>query len=266
MTDISVAIKEKQFASSHVVALRDLEFVARTGEFVAIVGPSGAGKTTILNMIGGLDHDYQGAVRINQHVLLPGEHPGEVGYMFQEPRLMPWLTVEENIELVLGEGHRTRDRVIQLLEQVDLAGRELDFPSRLSGGMQRRVALARAFVIRPNLLLMDEPFVSLDHPTAQRLRAMLLTLWRDVQPTVLFVTHNLLEGIALADRVLFLSASPGRVIHELRVDLPRPRSLSDPSINAVYATVLSEHPDILSGLRNTQSPDAPNENQQWGMV
>ena len=255
MTDVAVEIDEKRFTGSEVVALRDLKFAVRSGEFIAIVGPSGAGKTTILNVVGGLDDIYEGTVQINDHTLRPGHHPVQVGYMFQEPRLMPWLNVEQNIELVLHD-EASHDRVRPLLDQVGLEARGLDFPNRLSGGMQRRVALARAVVVRPDLLLMDEPFVSLDEPTAQRLREMLLTLWRDEHPTVLFVTHNLREGIALADRVLFLSHSPGKVIHELSVKLPRPRKLSDPSIDSVYQSLLADHPEILSGMLDTDQTDA----------
>ncbi len=250
MTELAVQVAEKRFPGSDVVALRDLEFSVHSGEFIAIVGPSGAGKTTILNVVGGLDDVYDGTVRINDMALRPGHHPVRVGYMFQEPRLMPWLSVEQNIELVLRD-NASRGRVRPLLEQLGLQDRREDYPNHLSGGMQRRVALARAFAVRPDLLLMDEPFVSLDEPTAQRLRGMLLTLWREDRPTVLFVTHNLREGIALADRVLFLSASPGRVIHELHVNLPRPRRLSDPAIENLYQSLLADYPKLLSGTSGT---------------
>ena len=176
---------------------------------------------------------------------------------------MPWLTVAENLDLVLEDG---APRSRELLEQVELADRGDSYPGQLSGGMQRRVALARAFSIRPQLMLMDEPFVSLDEPTAQRLRALLLSLWRELQPTVLFVTHNLREAIALSDRLLFLSASPGRVIHEQRVELPRPRDVNDDGISRLHGEILSEHPDILSGQAPAAPPPACDESPQRSMA
>lgn len=257
MTDIKVDIVRKHFASGGVEALADCRFAAAAGEFLGLVGPSGAGKSTILNIVGGLDRDYEGSVTADgTQVTGTSHHPDRIGYMFQEPRLMPWLTVAQNIELVLA-GARNRGDVESLLEQVGLDGREESFPGQLSGGMQRRVSLARAFAVRPDLLLMDEPFVSLDEPTAQRLRALLLSLWRELRPTVLFVTHHLREAIALSDRIVFLSASPGRVIHELEIEIPRPRNLNDASIQNLHDEILREYPEILSGqmhLGDDQDP------------
>lgn len=247
MTDIKVDIERKRFESGGVEALADCRFSAAAGEFLGLVGPSGAGKSTILNIVGGLDRDYEGNVTAGgTPVTGTSHHPDRIGYMFQEPRLMPWLTVAQNIELVL-DGTRHPGDVKGLLEQVGLDGRGESFPGQLSGGMQRRVSLARAFAVRPDLLLMDEPFVSLDEPTAQRLRSLLLSLWRDLKPTVLFVTHHLREAIALSDRIVFLSASPGHVIHELKIDLPRPRDLNDASIQNLHDEILREYPSILSG-------------------
>jgi len=161
---------------------------------------------------------------------------------------MPWLTVIQNVELVL-DGERDRHlRAFKMIEQVKLADRAESYPGQLSGGMQRRIALARAFVIRPTLLVMDEPVVSLDEPTAQRLREHLLRLWLELRPTVVFVTHNLYEALALADQVLFLSASPGSVIQTLNVDIERPRNLQDPAIADLHKRLMRDHPEILSGL------------------
>ena len=255
MTELVVNIDCKRFLVGDVVALQRCHFQIASGEFVALVGPSGAGKTALLNIVGGLDGDYQGSVAANGVAVdRSASHPARVGYMFQEPRLMPWLTVAENLELVLAADGET-GRAAQLLGQVELAGREASYPGQLSGGMQRRVALARAFAIQPSLLLMDEPFVSLDEPTAQRLRGLLLDLWRDLRPTVLFVTHNLREAIALSDRVVFLSASPGRVVLELPVAIPRPRDLASLAIQKLYDQVLEQHPRILSGLPATARAD-----------
>jgi NitT/TauT family transport system ATP-binding protein len=223
------------------VALAGLRLHAAPGEFVCVVGPSGCGKSTLLNLVGGLDHDLDG--RIGGAGL-----QGNIGFMFQEPRLMPWLTVLDNVLLVGDGSAAARRRARELLVAMEL-GEVLDaFPGRLSGGMRRRVALARAFAIEPCLLLMDEPFVSLDAPTANRLRTMLIELWRRCGSTVLFVTHDLREALALADRVCFLSAAPGRVVLELPVSLARPRPPHAAALQALHSRLLAEHPDLLAGL------------------
>jgi len=163
---------------------------------------------------------------------------------------MPWLTVLDNVRLVLGDDPGGPERARQLLAAMEL-GDVLDaFPGRLSGGLPRRVALARAFVIEPRLLLMDEPFVSLDAPTADRLRTMLVEIWRERQTTVLVVTHDLREALALGDRVFFLSGAPARVVLELPVRLDRPRSPADPAVQALQQAVLERHPELLAGLAN----------------
>ncbi|NMG44373.1 ATP-binding cassette domain-containing protein [Aromatoleum toluvorans] len=230
------------------LALAGLQLRAAPGEFVCVVGPSGCGKSTLLNVVGGLDRDVDGRVQ-----LAGADSARDIGFMFQEPRLMPWLTVLENVLLVTGPSPAAKLRARELLAAMGL-GDVLDaFPGRLSGGMQRRVALARAFVIEPKLLLMDEPFVSLDVPTANRLRAMLVEQWQRSGATVLFVTHDLREALALADRVCFLSRSPGRVVLELPVALPRPRLPDDAAVQALQANLLAQHPELLAGL--TTFPD-----------
>ena len=171
---------------------------------------------------------------------------------------MPWLTVLDNVLLVSASTPAQRERAVALLQAMELGEVLHAYPGRLSGGMQRRVALARAFVNEPPLLLMDEPFVSLDAPTADRLRAMLVELWQRCRSTVLFVTHDLREALALADRVCFLSAAPGRVVLELPVALPRPRAPNDPAVLALQAQLLAQHPDLLAGLiAGTQATDVP---------
>lgn len=161
---------------------------------------------------------------------------------------MPWLSVLDNVLLVARAAHDARARAIALLEAMEL-GDVLDaFPGRLSGGMQRRVALARAFVNEPSLMLMDEPFVSLDAPTAQRLREMFVSLWQRSGATVLFVTHDLREALSLADRVCFLSGSPGRVVLDLPIELERPRKPDDVAVLALQARLLERFPELLAGL------------------
>ncbi|AKU10989.1 ABC transporter, sulfonate transport system ATP-binding protein [Azoarcus sp. CIB] len=248
---LDIAIDRKAYpdrGGAPHVALAGLHLAAAPGEFVCVVGPSGCGKSTLLNVVGGLDRDVDGRVR-----LAGADAAHDIGFMFQEPRLMPWLTVLDNVLLVTGASPAARLRACELLAAMGL-GDVLDaFPGRLSGGMQRRVALARAFVIEPKLLLMDEPFVSLDVPTANRLRAMLVELWQRSRATVLFVTHDLREALALADRICFLSPAPGRVVLELPIVLPRPRLPDDAAVQTLQAELLAQHPELLAGLAT--SPD-----------
>ncbi|GHB01509.1 ABC transporter ATP-binding protein [Modicisalibacter luteus] len=251
MSGLNVRIDEKRFDDVSVV--RDLAFSAQNGEFLALVGPSGAGKSTLLNMISGLDTDFVGSVCWDdQPLYAAGQSPAHLGMMFQEPRLMPWLSTLDNVSLVLSDPHAERQRAIALLQEVGLGDVLEAWPSQLSGGMQRRVSLARAFVVAPRLLLMDEPFVSLDMPTGNRLRDLLLALWQRDRPLVLFVTHDLREALALADRVLFLSPSPSRVMLDYTVPLERPRRLEGTDIARLQEELFRQHPDLLSGVLATQ--------------
>jgi NitT/TauT family transport system ATP-binding protein len=170
-----------------------------------------------------------------------------LAYVFQTPRLMPWLSVLDNIRLVLSREARQARVADEILVEVGLEGFEEAYPGQLSGGMQRRVALARAFCVNPGLLLMDEPFASLDDPLAWRLRGQLSELWRRHRPTVLFVTHDVTEALSLADRVLFLSPRPGRLVHEQPIDLPHPRGRENREVERLRAELLALHPELLSG-------------------
>lgn len=234
------------------LVIEDLAFDVAPGEFVCIVGPSGCGKTTLLNLITALDRDAEARVRFADGTAI---EEARVGYMFQNPRLLPWATVRENVSIVLDAAAAGNGRAEALLDQMELGGDLDQFPSRLSGGMQRRVALARAFVAEPSLLLLDEPFVSLDVPVANRLREMLLDLWRARPTTVLFVTHDLREAIYLADRILFLSRSPARVILDTRVPIPRPREAEDARIETFRQELLSRHESLLHGLAAEDAGD-----------
>jgi NitT/TauT family transport system ATP-binding protein len=261
MTALAVEIRRKVYrqpgSGSEHAALEGVAFTVPEGQFACVVGPSGCGKTTMLNIIGGLDRAFDGTVRFGQGG--GGVRPRSA-YVFQTPRLMPWLSVLDNVRLALKDGTKSteaRDLLVEMGLEAALEG----YPNRLSGGMQRRVALARAFVIEPTLLLLDEPFVSLDVPGADHLRGLLLELWQQRPTTVLFVTHDLREALQLADRILFMSASPGRVVLDFRVDLPRPRRADDPAIEALRRRLLAEHPDLLAGL----PPAAPTEETLGGI-
>lgn len=237
---LAVDIQRKQY-SGGACAIRGLQFEAATGEFVAIVGPSGAGKSTLLKIIGGLDTDYEGTVQLPK--------AAHLGYMFQEPRLMPWLTVLKNLQLV--QPSMPASQLHCMLEDVGLKGCADLYPNQLSGGMQRRVALLRAFIVEPQILLMDEPFQSLDVPTAEQLRRQLLALWERGHPTVLFVTHSLPEALALANRVLFFSEGPSCIVLDCKVELPTPRTMDSQAVLSMAQQLLQCHPELLQGRTQT---------------
>lgn len=191
--------------------LRGLRFVLDPGVITALVGPSGCGKTTMLNIIAGLDREFLGAV--DRGVGADGGAP-RLAYVFQNPRLLPWRTVYQNIEFVLPAG--TDPAVIDaLLQAVDLTEFRDTFPNRLSLGMARRVAIARAFAVKPDLLLMDEAFTSLDEATVERMRELLLDLWRAQPTTVLLVTHDMREAVHLAHRVILLAPKPTTILNTI---------------------------------------------------
>lgn len=238
-------IREKRYArargtKSHV-ALAGLSVQVAAGEFVALFGPSGCGKTTFLNIVAGLDRDFAGEVRLGPH---PDGRPARVGYVFQEPRLLPWRTVYENIALVLPP-HGADTVVKDMLQAVGLAKAQDLYPLQLSVGMSRRVAIARAFAIEPDLLLMDEPFVSLDHDTVEQLRDLLLKLWNARPTTVLFVTHDMREALVLADRLVLLSGSPGRILADVPVSLARDRRQSSSEIERLRDETLRRHRELM---------------------
>ena len=222
-------------------ALRDVNIALPSGQFTCLIGPSGCGKSTLLNILNGLDQDYRGTIELSD----PAHH---IATMFQTPRLMPWLSVIDNVLLVLPDHSQSKPWAQELLDQMGLRDVLDAFPSQLSGGMQRRVALARAFAIRPSVLLLDEPFVSLDMPVANRLRELLLALWQQYRSTILFVTHDLREALALGDRVIFLSAGPGTVVLDMPITLERPRSVESPNVEKLYRELMATHPQLLAGL------------------
>ena len=210
MATLTVRIKTKDFGRGRSLKplLHSVNFALQPGEVAALIGPSGIGKTTLLNMVAGLEPVGEGTIE---------RHARRLAYVFQEPRLLPWRRVIDNVRIVL-DGHDAERHARQMLAGVGLTEAADTFASRLSLGMARRVGLARAFVIEPDLLLLDEPFVSLDEPTALRLQRLLLTMLQERRPSALFVTHRLEEAVMLSHRLLVLGGRPAT----LRADVPVP--------------------------------------------
>jgi NitT/TauT family transport system ATP-binding protein len=214
-----------------LVALQGVTLEVDRGELVCIVGASGSGKSTLLNILAGLDEPTAGRAHVH----------GRVALMFQEAALLPWLTAAGNVELALElRGVKRSQRTgsaRELLHRVHLDGFERRLPHELSGGMKQRVALARALAQDADVLLMDEPFGALDAITRDRLHEELERIWTESGLTILFVTHNAREAVRLGDRVLVFASRPGRVAHEVNVDLPRPRSLDSPELAVIAGRI-----------------------------
>lgn len=245
MTDVHIDIKNKTYTtadSRQHTAIANLSLSLPTNEFICLVGPSGCGKTTLLNIIANLDQQYKGEILLGQQQLQP-----KIGYIFQSPRLLPWRTVRENIELVLDE-QQSPEIIDSLLESMQLTDCQNAYPQHLSLGMSRRVAIIRAFAVNPQILLMDEPFVSLDAPTARQVRNLLIELWQQRPHTILFVTHDIREAIAMADRLVFLSAAPMSVISEIEISIPRKDRDDESAIETFRQQLLTDHPKIKNLL------------------
>lgn len=211
------------------LALLDCTFHAAAGEFIALVGPSGCGKTTLLRVLGGLLAPSRGTVALGGLAPTQARRTRQISIVFQQPALLPWMQVRDNVDLPLrlagvplGKRRAVAERLLAL---VGLAHVATAYPHQLSGGMAQRVALARALSYAPEVLLLDEPFAALDELTRERLNMVLLDLWTNTPATVIFVTHAIEEAALLADRVLVMAANPGRVIAEVVVPLPRPRTI-----------------------------------------
>jgi NitT/TauT family transport system ATP-binding protein len=233
--------------SGTVQALRPINLEVEAGEFDCLLGPSGCGKSTLLSLIAGLEPATTGTILANDKKV-QGPSTDQV-LLFQEAALFPWLDVQRNVEFGLRQlgipAKERRERARYFIELVHLKGFERSFVHQLSGGMRQRTAIARALAINPAVLLMDEPFGALDALTRDRLHAELESIWSNTRKTVLFVTHNVREAIALGDRVLVFSPRPGRIVREFRIDLPRPRSLEDHNLVDVAAEIVSVLRDAI---------------------
>jgi len=244
MIEIADVCKEFTKGERYVLALQDINLSVAKHEFTAILGPSGCGKSTLLNMVAGFDHPTRGTVRVaGEAIVAPSPRRAVV---FQEPALFPWLSVMENV--VFGpktQGQPSteyRASAAKILEQVGLRGFEASYPAELSGGMRQRVGIARVVIMQPQVLLMDEPFGSLDAQTRMIMQELLLQVWEQHHQTVLFITHDIEEALLLADRVCVMTARPGRIKKSIEVSIPRPRAIditTSPEFNALRREVLA---------------------------
>ena len=232
MSTININIKKKSFPlkiqnkTKENIIFKNFNIDINHGQFISIFGPSGCGKTTLLNIISGLDKNFDGFINIKKDDFFKKK----ISYMFQSPRLFPWLTAIENIKFPIKKKKNCEKIANDLLKKVGLEKFKNEYPNRLSGGMQRRISLARAFISNPNILLLDEPFVSIDKKISNSLRELLIKLWKKNKPTIIFVTHDLDEAIELADRIFFLSNLPSKVMLDYEINLKRPRKLDNKKI------------------------------------
>lgn len=213
---IEIEVVRKTFAAigarDENVVLRDVKFRVEPRSFVVLTGPSGCGKSTLLNIVAGLDKDFEGRIDLG-----PGKP--RTTFIFQTPRLLPWRTVRQNLELALPDGDPRLAQISEMIERVGLTEAAEAYPERISLGMQRRAALARGFITEPDILLMDEPFVSLDDPTAQGLRELLIDLWTRRPTTVLFITHDRSESVMLGTRILRMAPGSASIVQDETVRL-----------------------------------------------
>lgn len=210
-----------------LIALQDLDLTVQRGEFLSIIGPSGCGKTTLLNIVGGLVDPTEGRIKIGDLSPMQAQKRKEIGFVFQDPGLLPWRTVLGNVRLPLHVNSKNQQQALgspeHLVETVGLAKFSDYYPHQLSGGMKQRVALARALVFNPALLLMDEPLGALDEITRSLMRYELLKIWDSSQKTVVMITHSVVEAVIMSDRVAVMSGLPGSINKIINIDIPRPR-------------------------------------------
>ncbi|MFG1246473.1 ABC transporter ATP-binding protein [Xanthobacter flavus] len=242
--DVTIAFERD--GGELVPAVDRVSFQVRRGEFICLLGPSGCGKSTLLNAVAGFETPYEGEVVVGTKVVTgPGPDRGVV---FQQPRLFPWKSVRANVAhgpRMAGKSRADAGAIAdELIEMVGLSRSAKALPHTLSGGMQQRVAIARALANRPNILLMDEPFGALDAQTRTVMQEGLLRLWAQLDTTILFVTHDIDEAVLLADRVLVMSAGPGRIVRDLAVDLPRPRTI-ETTLGARFQALRRECLDLI---------------------
>lgn len=238
--ELRQVMKSFRSGSKSVNALREVDLCLYPGEFVSLIGPSGCGKSTVLRLVAGLIYPSAGEVRFRGNSVT--DVNSEIGFITQQSRLFPWMTLLDNVIYALRARGISRDRAaaqsVALLEKVGLAGFERYYPHELSGGMQKRASLVRTLIYKPRVILMDEPYGEVDAQMRLLLQDELLNLWQEERLSVIFVTHDIVESIALSDRVVVMSARPGRVKAEVKIDIPRPRDVFNihdaPGFSDVY--------------------------------
>jgi NitT/TauT family transport system ATP-binding protein len=243
--------------NSDVTALDDINLTVARNQFLCLLGPSGCGKSTLLNMIAGFEKPSTGSITVDG---LPITAPGaDRGVVFQHANLMPWLPVWENVafHLLLSGGQKAvrRARAQTYIDMVGLTGFENHYPSELSGGMNQRVGIARALLMNPQVILMDEPFGALDEQTRMDMQNELVRIWQQHQGTIVFVTHGIDEALTLGTHVAVMSARPGRIREIIPVDLARPRDITSPQFNALKRHIL----DLLRSERASVSLETQGE-------
>lgn len=240
--EISHLNKHYRIDGQSLPVLQGIDLNVLPGEFVSIVGASGCGKSTLLRLIVGLEDDFDGQIRLDGDPVSGTSL--ERGIVFQDHRLFPWKTVEQNILLALKNSHLDKrektERVAEHIELVGLGGFEHAYPHQLSGGMAQRAAIARALITRPKVLLLDEPFGALDALTRIRLQHELQRIWVQQRSTMIMVTHDVEEALYLGDRVIVMDPRPGRIRHEVKVELPHPRDRQSPRLHRLRDELLLE--------------------------
>ncbi len=258
MTNPAVAIENVnkifgQGTDNQVHALKDIDLVIQPNEFVSFIGPSGCGKSTLLRVIGDLIRPTSGNITIYGKSAPQARLDRDYGMVFQAATLYDWRTVAKNVQLPLELMNypkaKKEERTREMLKLVELSDFHKHYPWQLSGGMQQRVAIARALSFEPSILLMDEPFGALDEMTRERMNLELLSIWQKTQTTVIFVTHSITEAVFLSTRVIVMSARPGRITHDIKIDLPQPRN-TDTRENVRFFELETE---VREALRESES-------------
>lgn len=244
---LSVSIHRKVYSGApEIQALGRIDFAVQPEEFVCIVGPSGCGKSTFLRMIVGIETDFEGTLVLGDRTIRGPEK--DCGIVFQEPRLLPWQTVKQNIAFgIYDPSNHTQyeQQISDLIQLLDLREFTGSYPNQLSGGMSQKVALARALINLPDLLLLDEPFASLDAITKMKLQDELAKVLKAEKTTVLMVTHDIEEAVYLSDRVMVMSQRPGEIVKSFPVNLPKPRERASNDFTNVHSEILEYMSDVL---------------------
>lgn len=244
LVNLGKSFTDPKSSQRTVEVLSNIHYTLNCGQFVSIVGPSGCGKSTLLKIIAGLINASHGQIKLHGDAIRPGDE--RVGMVFQEYALFPWRSLIRNIEFgpeVKGiPASRRREMALDYVRSFGLIGFENRLPTELSGGMKQRVAIARTLINQPQVILMDEPFASLDSQTRNEMQKFLLSVWQRRKETVLFVTHNVDEAIYLSEKTIVLSQRPGSILQTFDIDLPHPRDRTSPEINSIRKQIL----DLLS--------------------